>query len=389
MVYLIVFILLFLLLVVTSCLPLNKQSKQITYMFSFFVLLFFAGFRYETGHDWINYLEVFRSVPTLGHLWHSYLENAGTEPGFTLLNSIVKTFGGGIQVVYFVVAFISLYFFYKAIAQFSSNRMLSVLLFFCLAYLFLIFSIIRQGLAVSICFFALRFILERKMWKYFLCVALAMMFHYTAVIMLPLYFILNKRIPQQLFYILTGLGIALAFFEIVWLSPVLLFLSQVFPNPWLVEKVHLYLTETIIRNIGVMSFVNAGLLILFTVYRNRGEKKFKYYNIFLNIFALYLFSNIFLYEVLELSLRLSYYFIIGFLILPTFFISLQTRKNNKVLITALFCFLAFYNERSVFLESPREIIYNPYQNYLIYRLRGKPSSAEDRLNRFLEFYHHQ
>src|SRR5699024_1613688 len=61
------------------------------------------------------------------------------------------------------------------------------------------FNIIRQSLAIAIVMLTIKLINDRKPFKYTMVVLLAASFHYTALIFLPIYWLVNGRVK--------GLGI--------------------------------------------------------------------------------------------------------------------------------------------------------------------------------------
>ena len=54
-----------------------------------------------------------------------------------------------------------------------------------------------------------------------------------------------------------------------------------------------------------------------------------------------------------------------------------------LVVIALYCF-SF--SRGIFLELPQAAAYNPYQNYIEYKLNPRPSSGKQRLEQSKEFF---
>ncbi len=71
------------------------------------------------------------------------------------------------------------------------------------------FSGVRQYLAAAILFAGHRYMYDRKFWKYLLVVLAASAFHITALIMLPVYFIANKRISVKSILLILAMTIVL------------------------------------------------------------------------------------------------------------------------------------------------------------------------------------
>jgi len=62
---------------------------------------------------------------------------------------------------------------------------------------YIMFNLSRQIFAVSIMFLGSKYLFERNFKYYFLFVIIAMCFHTTAIIMLPMYFLLNMKITKK------------------------------------------------------------------------------------------------------------------------------------------------------------------------------------------------
>lgn len=84
-------------------------------------------------------------------------------------------------------------FTFLCLDRYTRNYSLSVFIFICL-FLFSFLSIIRQALAISICFYAYRYIVDRKLLKYIVLVVLASLFHSSALVALCLYWLPGFKI---------------------------------------------------------------------------------------------------------------------------------------------------------------------------------------------------
>ena len=90
---------------------------------------------------------------------------------------------------------------FAALKRHSYGYALSVLMFICLCYLNTL-SIIRQALAVSITFYAYRYVVEKKFFKYLLFIVLASLFHSSALIALVIYWIPKLRFTHLIMCLL-------------------------------------------------------------------------------------------------------------------------------------------------------------------------------------------
>jgi len=158
---------------------------------SFMCLLIPAAFR-GLGVDHVNYLSAYRTIS--GYGWNYFKAYKGfPEPLYAVIN-VIAGYLGDFQYVYIISAFISLFFTYKAFARKVDeiNLAMCVWMFSTLFYLNL-FGLVRMCIAVGIITYAYRYIEEGNFIKYTLYVTISTLFHYSAIIMLPLYFIYKSN----------------------------------------------------------------------------------------------------------------------------------------------------------------------------------------------------
>ena len=120
------------------------------------ILIMFAGLRYETGYDWLEYENYFQGIGTFQDNSHLL------EPGFSILNRLVKMLGLPFQAVLLVIAAINIAVIYKLSVTFSSRPALVFLWMFGLVFLTGQMAAIRQVLGYSFIFVALLFAAKGK-----------------------------------------------------------------------------------------------------------------------------------------------------------------------------------------------------------------------------------
>ena len=151
---------------------------------SFFLLAIFAILRYNFGNDYRAYME--------NHTWiRNGMENPfNGEISFYYLNKFTPNF-------YLLVAITSVFFIYVIYKLIASNLdglyvQLALVIFLINPYLFLMnLSAIRQCIAMCIFIIATKYIQKRNLLKYLLLILLAVTFHTSALILFPVYFIVN------------------------------------------------------------------------------------------------------------------------------------------------------------------------------------------------------
>lgn len=166
------------------------------------LLALLSGTRYHLGgYDYSNYEYMFQLAPTLNNLnLISYVQEnglIGSDVGWTLINSITKSMGFnfyGLTVFVAIFFWFTLYFVLK-------KYMTNINIFFVIAmYKYLLdvsFIYMRQSVAVAIFILSLRYILKKKVIPYMLLVVFAATVHFSAVILIPIYWINRIKITKK------------------------------------------------------------------------------------------------------------------------------------------------------------------------------------------------
>jgi len=165
----------------------NGQIRQKTFwkFEIIFPLLLFAiifGMRYNVGVDHLSYLE--------GYLWREHVGKG--ELLFNLLSEIGWKMNLHYVIYFGIIAFIQVFFFFYA---FKDERFLFPFLVFFLFtngdWMFWMNGI-RQALAMCIWIFSIRYIEDKKFWKYLFWCIVAFLFHRSAIVLIIFYPILKN-----------------------------------------------------------------------------------------------------------------------------------------------------------------------------------------------------
>ena len=154
-----------------------------------------AGFRGVDIGDTYAYHYAFLSAPTLGGGLGDYLMVYSKDKGFYTLNVIIKTIFGGSDVVYFLIlAAIQLLIIAIVCRRLSVDYWLSIFLFVASTdYLSWMFNGIRQFTAAVIIFGATELIIRKKYIPSVLLILLASTMHQSALIMVPVIFLIQGK----------------------------------------------------------------------------------------------------------------------------------------------------------------------------------------------------
>ena len=312
----------------------DKLSKEVgiyIYIFSYIpiilILLYIAGLRDITiGTDTFHYGEIFNDPNDI-------------EIGFQWFAQFIKYIGGNFHFFLFLFFFISLFLKLYAFKKVSLYPLLSICIYSSFWFLVYEMNGIRQGLALGFIALSYYFLSVNKNLYFYLSLLGAILFHYSALVFLPIVFITKKKCTNLIFWIILGIVVTFAYLGVT---------SFILERLGTIIGVDLRLIERIISYQNNEAF-NANILysfstfvrfvILFTTFSfiNRVHLSERIKNIFLwcailNISIYLLFSEV---EIIATRLSLYYRFSECFFLayLPNAF----KGKIAKILIGFLLC----------------------------------------------------
>lgn len=147
---------------------------------------FFGGLRWNTGNDWYQYLGYFRDA-RWGNILSYYREGFSLmEPGFMLLNTLVKSIFGRFYWQNLLMCGFQQFTFYHFCTMHSPKRPLLVYSLFLSA---VCYFPVRAGFAVAICMWGYKFIKEKNLLCFVITILAASSIHSMCMIFLPMYWI--------------------------------------------------------------------------------------------------------------------------------------------------------------------------------------------------------
>lgn len=176
-------------------------------IFFFFLFIFVGGFRYEVGADWEPYSIFFSDIKTWDDVLSSRMEKI-YELMVLIFNKLDLSY------VMFVPTIFTLSFFvkYKVFQRYSSNIFLSLVIYFYTVFIIYDMNGIRQGMALALSLYSIRFIVERDFKLFLLTSIIALGFHTSSVFFIPAYWLydINQRLTNTKTLLLIGIVVILA-----------------------------------------------------------------------------------------------------------------------------------------------------------------------------------
>jgi hypothetical protein len=165
---------------------------------SFALIFLFLALRYNFGNDYEGYLEGFIRIGQYDQV--NFNDFALLyEPGWVLLNWLFKPIGFFAMTA--VLALASCVVYYRFVARYVPVKYYWLAIFMYVFYpdfMLVHSSAMRQSIAIMLFVLSLDYLYKREALRYFLCIGLAALFHFTAIILAPIYLLtyLNHKITK-------------------------------------------------------------------------------------------------------------------------------------------------------------------------------------------------
>ena len=325
----------------------NEKEKRIFEISVLLLLCIISGTRYNLGGtDYFVYKKAYSVVPMIRDFNFANIQNVygtfGMEKGYLFLNSLVKTMGlnfYGFTLLHSVIFYSCMYIGLK---RYTKNFNYFLVVFLYKMFFYDTFISMRQSISMAIFFIAVQFIEKRKPIKYFALCILAFLFHNSAIILFPLYFINRIKISKKAFKIINIIGII---FLVLNITGIFVFnpsgiVNKIFNgNQNVMEKAEGYFdTNEKISIIHTLEYYLIAIIIYFNY--DSIQNKNEHSNLILNMFVILMF----IFTVMRgfvIITRIKDYFLWTYPIILYYLI--ENRKvKEKYLIAILSCIVCLY-----------------------------------------------
>lgn len=160
-----------------------------------FPYLMWAAYRSDNIGDTLSYRYRFlHGISSWSELIPTIKESE-KEKGYEFINAFLHIVLGNKDKLFFgIIAFVQLVLIFSIYRQFSEDLWLSLFLFVASAtYVSGMFNGLRQFLSSAICFFALKYLLNKRYAYVFAMLLIAILIHQSAIIMIPIFFIAQGK----------------------------------------------------------------------------------------------------------------------------------------------------------------------------------------------------
>lgn len=341
-------------LILTTILCKNAEKRSVICCWVCFSLLWLLlGLRNETmgrdlllGSDYAGYSGYLYSYDHIGEMswWEvltidSYLNY---ERGYILLNKLVHFLSFGSRQIFLAVcAAMSVFPMALVFRKKSVDPLFSFVIYLGLPVFELVFSGLRQAIALGICMIAFLMVEKRKPIPFVLLTLFATQFHYSAWLFLIAYPAYHLRMNFSL-RIATAFLIPVVF---VLRRPLFLVLSPLLKSEAAMESNHSY----------TLLLVFFAIYFLCIIFMDDSKERSGLMNLFFLACVCQAFSDVY-----STAMRVGYYFMLALPLLLPATVRGMKLKNDQKLVTILIsaCFIV-YSLYTLSVSSLAEA--NPYQ----------------------------
>lgn len=283
----------------------TKYSREIFCIAVFVMFSLIQGLRsYQVGSDTKNYVKFYGLVKNMSIKEVLLQSDWVIEPGYGMLMKLCSLIGLNTRFFIIIVAVIIngglMYFIYKN----SDNPFISVIIFMGVEFFTLSFTALRQMLAVIIILNSYTFIKKKNIIKFFFTVLLAAIFHKSALVFLPVYFLKDLKIDKK--NLIIGCVILLLF-QLCGL-PLMEFFVEKFYYPGYLQADGSGLTQTFV----ILIYFVLGVII-YEKYKNKEKNNDNV--LFIIIYISLLFQSL-SYKISMVNRIIWYFYIFIIIFLP-------------------------------------------------------------------------
>ncbi len=331
---------------------LNSEKKQKATLWAFFAILFLIlALRHKSiGVDLSGYLRHFDSVRKLSfrQLFNAFEK----ERGYWILNKLIGLVTDNKQIFLTIMAIMTLFPIARLYLKESENALLTISIFLILPNFAMIFSGLRQAIAIALVVVSFKFVQEKKLFKFILIILLAVTFHNSAFIAFLLYPIYHMNITRNKFLAFIPFLVTI----LVYNKPIFEFLLESmgeFGEQYEYEETNAYTMIILFTLFVVFSYIapQREQMDKNTI----GLRNISILCLILQIFAL---AN-------PVAMRMNYYFIIFLPTLMSKVINRCSKTNRQILtyigfIMALFFFVYYINSMNQGVDTLQLYPYKPF-----------------------------
>lgn len=187
-----------------SNLAIRKHTKEFWYFAAWMILLLVLALRYNVGTDYPHYARNYAYYVAMDIEYSDAL-------GASLIAKIGALLWDDSAMWFFIMGILTVIPCALVIRRESISVCLSSMLYVILCCWHTSFNIVMQSAATSILLLGLPCLRERKFIKWCILCLIASVFHITAIVMIPVYFLVSPKVTWTRSFMLLGIGLTITF----------------------------------------------------------------------------------------------------------------------------------------------------------------------------------
>jgi hypothetical protein len=317
-------------------------NLQIVRWLSFLGLLLFFGFRGFIGWDWYIYYPEFKNTPALLSFEPGLFSTSRLDYGFIIYLSFVKSIWNNYHFFILINTFIDLLIILLFIKQYSKySYSFAFLLFIVMGGFYLETDLLRSAKAIMLFILSLKYLRERKLAPYLLINIAGSMFHISAVLFLPLYIFLHKKLSRKFVLMIFAAGLTIFLLQLQYIRPFLFWVASILGEKFtlLLEK---YLQISAYSSaygitIGLLERIITASLII--IYYDKLTRENENNVLFINSYLIYFVFFFYFAEIKIIPVRVGGMFAYAYWAIFPAFLRMFEKKNNRAIFIS--CFFAY------------------------------------------------
>lgn len=347
----------------------TKRKLEKNDIFLIGIIILFLSFSYQMGGDWINYKNLYEIRIANFSIREILFKNLfREEKGYLFLNILGNKLGVNYEVFKGIILILVITKIFQIGYQYGSNIYIFI---FVIITKYLFYSAteptIRQLIAIMILTFSFKHIEEKNIFKFFLIVFFASLFHKSSIIGICYYFFNKIRLTRVKTII------------VVFIFPIIILISNsiIQSIPFLGRYVNYFnsfrygIKFEINSFFNILSLINLilGFYIVFTQYDRSKENRNYIKNMAIFYIVMVYYQNFF-----PILMRVQEYFVLGYAISFSYLgniglLKRDLRKGKFLLIFFVFIYLFLIFIKNIYGNELNKLRYGQYKNYIIEKLK--------------------
>lgn len=306
--------------------PEDRMVKNTMFIVIGLILIFIAGFRGEgVDRDYNNYVEMFHQR-----------EFIVMEPSFVAVSMFIEAvFGDNPLFLFLIFAILGVSIKLIAIKKLTNLWFLSVLVYLSNFFILHEMTQIRAGIASSFLLLCIKPIYDRNLKLFLLFAILGISFHYSALVILPLWFLGNEPRRKWMFF-------SIPFVYLIYFSGINLI--GIIPIPGVQEKIQMYQKlqeigdqESTAINVFNLVFLAKIAIFYFLLFKYDLILYYnKYFTILIKIYCIALMVYPLLSSVPAIAVRINeLYAIVDIILIPLLFYAFKPIYFSRMIVISI------------------------------------------------------